>query len=69
MLISDSSRPQIALNTCEFQTPFNISFKNMFLPNIMQDFLCDLNNVLLNEGLDGFEVHPSSFDFVVPNVI
>ncbi len=35
----------------------------MFLPNIMQDFQCDLNNVLLNEGLEGFEVHPSSFDF------
>jgi len=29
----------------------------------MQDFQCDLNNVLLNEGLQGFEVHPNSFDF------
>jgi hypothetical protein len=29
----------------------------------MQDFQCDLNNVLLNEGLEGFEVHPNSFDF------
>ncbi len=36
----------------------------MFLPNRMQDFQCDLNNVLLNEGLEGFEVHPSSFDFL-----
>jgi hypothetical protein len=36
----------------------------MFLPNRMQDFQCDLNNVLLNEGFEGFEVHPSSFDFL-----
>jgi hypothetical protein len=35
----------------------------MYLSNIMQDFQCDLNNVLLNEGLQGFEVHPNSFDF------
>jgi len=35
----------------------------MFLPNRMQDFPCDLNNVLLSEGLEGFEVHPNSFDF------
>jgi hypothetical protein len=35
----------------------------MYLPNIMQDFQCDLNNVLLSEGLEGFEMHPSSFDF------
>ncbi len=65
MLISNSLRPQTALNTCEFRTPFNISLKNMFLPNILQDFQCDLNNVLLSEGLDGFEVYPNSFDFVV----
>jgi hypothetical protein len=35
----------------------------MFLPNRMQDFQCDLNNVLLSESLEGFEVHPNSFDF------
>jgi hypothetical protein len=29
----------------------------------MQDFQCDLNNMLLGEGLQGFEVHPNSFDF------
>jgi hypothetical protein len=29
----------------------------------MQNFQCDLNNMLLNEGLQGFEVHPDSFDF------
>jgi hypothetical protein len=29
----------------------------------MQDFQCDLNNVLLSEGLEGFEMYPSSFDF------
>jgi hypothetical protein len=51
------------LNTCEFRTLFNKSLKNMALPNIMQDFQCDLNIVLLSEGLEGFEVHPSSFDF------
>jgi hypothetical protein len=35
----------------------------MSLPKIMQDFQCDLNNVFLNESLEGFEMHPSSFDF------
>jgi hypothetical protein len=35
----------------------------MFLPNIMQDFQCDLNIVLLNEALEGFEVHLNLFDF------
>jgi len=35
----------------------------MYLSNIMQNFQCDLNNVLLNESLQGFEVHPNSFDF------
>jgi hypothetical protein len=35
----------------------------MSLPNIMQNFQCDLNNVLLNEGLEGFEMYPNSFDF------
>jgi len=29
----------------------------------MQDFQCDLKNVLLNEGFQGFEVHFNSFDF------
>jgi len=29
----------------------------------MQDFQCDLNNMLLNEGFQGFEVYPNSFDF------
>jgi hypothetical protein len=35
----------------------------MSLPNIMQDFQCDLNIVLLSEGLEGFEMHSNSFDF------
>jgi hypothetical protein len=35
----------------------------MYLLNITQNFQCDLSNVLLNESLEGFEVHPSSFEF------
>jgi hypothetical protein len=35
----------------------------MYLLNIMQDFQCDLNNVLLSERFEGFEVHLNTFDF------
>jgi hypothetical protein len=31
----------------------------MYLLNITQDFQCDLSNVLLNESLEGFEMHPN----------
>ncbi len=63
MKFSEHKLLSTPLSTCEIQTLFNRSFKNISLLNIMQDFQCDLNNVLLSEGLEGFEMYPSSFDF------
>ncbi len=34
----------------------------MYLLNITQDFQCDFSNVFFNEILEGFEVHPNSFE-------
>ncbi len=64
VLTADYFKLQILLSICEFQTLFYRSFKNMSLPNIMQNFQCDLNNVFLSEGFEGFEMHPSTFDFL-----